>query len=72
MERIKLTDLSPKSSYIVYLTATLTRNKETVKYEPLRIHPERFCNNFFQDEDIANRGLHNDTSANQLYSNQLD
>lgn len=50
MERMKLIDLSPKSSYIVYLTATVVgkNSKSTIKYEPLRIqhHPERFCDLF--------------------------
>lgn len=53
MERMRLVDLSPKSSYTVYITATLSVNPlETIKYEPLQIHPERFCN-FYQEEDLA-------------------
>lgn len=53
MERMRLVDLSPKSSYDVYITATLSVSPlETIKYEPLRIHPERFCN-FYQEEDLT-------------------
>lgn len=76
MERMKLTDLSAKSSYIVYLTATLNRNtKETLKYEPLRIYPERVCT-FYQDETEGghHRALYNNETdrTNNFYDfNQL-
>lgn len=66
MERMKLLDLSPKSSYMVYVTASLT-GKETIKYEPLRIQPERHCH-FFKDEFKSHRELANDTSSkNNFY-----
>lgn len=64
MERMRLVDLSPKSSYIVYITATLNVSpKETIKYEPLRIHPERFCNSYPEDLDENERDFNNQSRA---------
>lgn len=65
MERMTLTDLTPRVSYTAYLFASLRGNpKDLIKYEPLRIHNERWCH--FYDQEITNGTVNEYYDSNQI------